>query len=628
MARIKRGLLYLRKHGLKAFCKKSYEKIRLHYGVSYGSWQRSHRLTRKQLKLQSQKKFPYMPKVSIILPLYRAVGKELENSVESVQKQSYGNWELILVAGSEEEKDGRRLEISGSDHRIKYFSGLKQQSMTEKINSAAAVSSGEYIAFLEAGDFLTRDALYECAKALNENPEAEFLYSDEDKAFGKRKNYVEPFFKPDFNLDLLRNFNYIGHLVAVRRTLWEKAGPLRVECKEAEGYDFVFRCVEQTKNILHIPKILYHGRRYESPSGISLQEAGDQIANKFPENRKKLKMEKKVLEEHLKRCGEDAYVVSGRIWNTHHVIYSCKGEPLVSIIIPNKDAAADLQKCLDSLEQKSSYRNLEYIIVENNSERIETFQFYEKLQQENSRVKVYDYNGPFNYSKINNFGAEKAKGEYFLLLNNDTELKAPDSIGEMLGICMRRDVGAVGAKLLYFDGTIQHAGVVIGAGGIAGHCFVGVQSDEAGYCGRASCIQDYNAVTAAGLMTKQSVFEELQGLREEFEVAFNDIDYCMRVRQQGGLVVYTPYAEFYHYESKTRGPDTEPEKKERFLREIKLFEQLWPEILEKGDCYYNPNLSYKKADFALGLYRKHFTAPVAVGDKEMAYVQIEKRNRN
>lgn len=622
MARIKRGLLYLRKHGLIAFYKKSYEKIRLHYGISYRSWQRSHRLTRKQLKQQTRKKFPYMPKISVILPLCRAAGKELEDSIKSVQEQTYGNWELILAGGraesniaenSEEShaaaggkeiyavKRESALKTNDRDQRIKHFPGVERKPVIEQINSAVMASSGEYITFLEAGDFLARNALYECAKALNQNPETEFLYSDEDKGTGNRKNYVEPCFKPDFNLDLLRNRNYIGHLAAVRRTLWEKAGPLGKDCKGAEGYDFVLRCAEQTKEIFHIPKVLYHERKSEGPLKAELRRAGEQEAYERSESPEQYKTEKLVLERHLKRCGEEARVVPGDFLHTQHVIYSCKEEPLVSIIIPNKDAAADLRKCVDSLERKSSYRNLEYIIVENNSEREETFQFYEKLQRENSRVKVYRYSGEFNYSKINNFGVEKAKGEYLLLLNNDTELKAPDSIRELLGICMRRDVGAVGAKLLYFDDTIQHAGVIIGAGGIAGHCFVGLPGDAAGYCGRAACIQDYNAVTAACLMTKRSVFEQLHGLREEFEVAFNDIDYCMRIRQQGKLVVYTPYAEFYHYESKTRGLDTEPEKKERFMREIKLFEELWPEILEKGDCYYNPNLSYKKADFALGL---------------------------
>lgn len=610
MAKIKRGLLYLRKHGLKAFCKKSYEKIRLYYGVSYRSWQRSHRLTGKQLKQQSQETFPYMPKISVILPNCRRVDKELEKSIKSVREQTYGNWELILAGGGEKADaatdhegmhptgrrreagaadEGEGLKTDAQDRRIKYFSGLKQQTATEKINLAVTKASGEYIAFLKAGDLLTRNALYECVKALNEKPETEFLYSDEDIVSGNRKKVAEPCFKPDFNLDLLRSLNYIGHLAVFHKKLWEKAGPLREDYKGAEEYDFILRCVEQTGNIYHIPKILYH--ELEVP--------------------KVCESEKKALEDHLKRCGLSSFVKPGDTikekgkpetgLSSRHVVYSCKDKPLVSIIIPNKDAVADLQKCLDSLEKKSTYRNIEYVIVENNSERQETFQYYQTLQKENPRVKVYRYKGGFNYSKINNFGVQKAQGDYLLLLNNDTELKAPDSIEEMLGICMRKDVGAVGAKLLYFDDTIQHAGVIIGAGGIAGHCFTGLSGDAAGYCGRAACVQDYNAVTAACLMTKRSVYKKLHGLREEFEVAFNDIDYCMRVRQQGGLVVYTPYAEFYHYESKTRGLDTEPEKKERFMGEIKLFEQLWPEILEMGDCYYNPNLSYKKADFALGL---------------------------
>ena len=283
----------------------------------------------------------------------------------------------------------------------------------------------------------------------------------------------------------------------------------------------------------------------------------------------------------------------------YHTRFKIQGEPLISVIIPNKDHSEDLDVCVKSLIEKSTYRNLEFIVVENNSREKETFAYYEKMQALHSNFHVVTWEKEFNYSAINNYGAGFAKGQYLLLLNNDTELIDPDSIREMLGFCQREDVGIAGARLLYGDDTIQHAGVVIGFGGIAGHTFIGLHKAENSYFHRAMCAQDYSAVTAACLMTKKDVFDAVGGLSTELAVAFNDIDYCMKVRALGKLVVYAPYACFYHYESKSRGLEDTPEKVERFNREVAIFIKKWPDIIKNGDPYYNPNLTLRKSNFAL-----------------------------
>lgn len=307
---------------------------------------------------------------------------------------------------------------------------------------------------------------------------------------------------------------------------------------------------------------------------------------------------KKAVEAHYKRIGIPATTEMGPFYGTYRTKYHWIEKPLVSIIIPNKDHIDDLNKCIESIENKSTYRNYEFVIVENNSCQ-ETFEYYRKLQKKNSKVKIVYYEGEFNYSAINNIGVKNASGEYLLLLNNDTEIINNDCISELLGYCMREDVGIVGAKLYYNDDTVQHGGVVVGFGGIAGHTFIGFDRSEPGYFGRLVCAQDYSAVTAACMMTKKTLYEKVGGLTEAFKVAFNDVDYCMKIRKLRKLVVFNPYAELYHYESKSRGMEDTPEKIKRFQGEIKLFEERWSEILKDGDPYYNCNLSLDRSDFGI-----------------------------
>lgn len=556
---------------------------------SYRRWIRKRMPGTAELARQRAESFAYQPLFSILVPLYETEEHYLRELVRSVQAQTYPNWELCLSDGS---RDSERLRnivagMSEKDKRIRYIAEDQGPlGISENTNQALRLAEGDYIVLGDHDDLFTPDAMYECVKALNEK-KADVIYTDEDKTDAKGSDFFEPNFKPDFNIDLLRSNNYICHMFVASRRLVDQVGGFDSEYNGAQDYDFILRCVERAKVVHHIPKVLY---RWRSHVG-STAEMPEMKLYAFEAGRR-------AIEAHYKRLGLDAKVTRGDDWGFYRTDYAIKGEPLISIIIPNKDHIEDLKKCMTSIDEKSTYRNYEYIIVENNSEQEETFAYYRELEQRDN-VKVLYWDKEFNYSAINNFGVEQSHGEYVLLLNNDTEMINPDCLEQMLGYCQREDVGAVGARLYYEDGTIQHAGVVIGFGGIAGHAFVGLSEEEGLYQSRTKVACDYSAVTAACLMTKRSVYDQVGGLEEGFKVAFNDIDFCMKIRQTGKLVVYNANAKLYHYESKSRGLEDTPEKVERFNREIRLFHERWPEILEKGDPYYNVNLALDKADFSL-----------------------------
>lgn len=580
---------YYRRNGMRATARRMKTKLLKQPEQTYQLWRKEHLIIPQELEAQRSRKFSYEPFFSIVIPLYRTPKKYLCEMIESVQAQTYGNWELCLADGSEDGSLTPILEkYKSSDPRIRFETLPENLGISENTNAAIQMATREYIVFADHDDIMPPEALYECAKALNEDRTIDMLYSDEDKVDMDGRSYFEPNFKPDFNPDLLCSMNYICHLCVVKRELLERAGTLRRAYDGAQDYDFILRCTEKASHIFHIPKVLYHWRCHLNSTAANPEsklyafEAG-----------------KNAIGEHYRRMGIPAEVEHSMYYGMYHTIYRWKEQPLVSILIPNKDHSGDLKKCMTSILQKSTYRNFEFIIIENNSTEEETFAAYKELETEHDQVHVVYYKGDFNFSRINNFGASHANGDYFLLLNNDTEIVNPDTLWELLGYCMREDVGAVGAKLNYEDDTIQHAGVVIGFGGTAGHTFIGLSRYDLGYQGRIVCAQDYSAVTAACMMTKRSVFEEVGGLTEELQVAFNDIDYCMKVRAAGKLVVYNPYAELYHYESKSRGMEDTPEKVARFNREAEVFQKRWMEILEKGDPYFNPNLTLDKADFSL-----------------------------
>lgn len=556
---------------------------------TYERWLKDNQITREELEEQRKETFPYAPVFSIVVPLFQTKEAYLRELIQSVEQQTYTNWELCFADGTGTDSPLKKIvsEYQKKGLNIRYEILKENQGISQNTNAAIQMAAGEYIVLADHDDILAENALYECTKALNSDREIDVLYSDEDKIDMAGRKYFDPNFKPDLNMDLLCSMNYICHLFVVKRSVIDKIGMLRSEFDGAQDHDFILRCVEAAQRVYHIPKVLYHWRCHINSTAANPEsklyafEAG-----------------RKAVEEHYKRMGIPAKVEHSSFYGMFRTKYCWQEQPLISIIIPNKDHIADLKKCMDSIEQKSVYRNFEFIIAENNSTEEETFQYYEELKQREN-VQVVYYKGGFNFSKINNFGEQYANGEYLLLLNNDTEIINPECLEEMLGYCMRDDVGIVGAKLCYQDDTIQHAGVVIGFGGMAGHAFIESSRFDIGYMGRIICAQDYSAVTAACMMTKKSVFEAVGGLTEALEVAFNDIDYCLKVRELGKLVVYNPYAELYHYESKSRGMEDTPEKVERFNSEVAKFCERWEEILRKGDPYYNPNLTLDKADFSL-----------------------------
>lgn len=589
---INKTIMNTKNYGLKS----TWLKIKIRFRTkaafataNYNTWIKKRMPDKKELARQRDMKFEYSPLFSILVPLYETNEYFLDELIKSVKNQTYKNWELCFSDGSKDSERLRKIieNYSKADKRIKYTDDKKGPlGISDNTNQAYEIATGEYIVLGDHDDLFTPDALYECVKVLN-NKKVDVIYTDEDKTDEKGKKFFGANFKPDFNIDLLRSCNYICHMFVASKKLVDEIGTFNSEFDGAQDYDFILRCVEKANEVYHIPKVLYRWRAHSN----STSERPDSKLYAFEAGRR-------AIEAHYKRLGIEAIVENGDHLGQYKTTYKIKGNPLISIVIPNKDHVEDLKKCMDSIDEKSDYKNYEYIIVENNSEEDITFEFYKQLEKRDN-VNVLYWDKEFNYSAINNFGVKEAKGEYILLLNNDVEVINGDWLSQMLGYCQREEVGIVGARLYYEDDTIQHAGVVIGFGGIAGHTFVTLDEDSDLYQSRTKVACDYSAVTAACLMTKKKIYEEVGGLEEAFKVAFNDIDFCLKVRATGKLVVYNANAKLHHYESKSRGAEDTFEKKERFNSEIKLFRSRWPEILENGDPYYNVNLTLDKADFSI-----------------------------
>lgn len=551
--------------------------------ADYDTWLRIMRVSRQELFEQRKTKFSYAPKFSVVVPLYHTPAKFLKDLVRSMMYQSYANWELCLVNASPEDVHLTSLLENWAmrDKRIRVIRLEKNLGIAQNTNAGIAASTGEFIAFLDHDDFLEPDALFCYADALNKDKTIDVFYSDEDKTDEYAAHYFYPHFKSDFNIDLLHANNYMCHFLAVRKSLVDTVGGLNEKFDGAQDYDFVLRLTENTKKIYHCPRILYHWR-------CSNQSTAANQGNKMYA----IHAGKAALNAHYKRLSWNARAQEGAVDGWYQTKFTLKEEPLVSILIPNKDHTDDLDVCLNSFFERADYQNYEFIIIENNSVLPETFAYYEKIEKEHDNVKVVYWEAGFNYSAINNFGFKFAKGDYIMLLNNDVELITPDIFQSMLGFCMRPEVGIVGAKLLYNDHTVQHAGVLVGAGGLADHVFKGLHEDDPGYMGRAISSQDVSAVTAACLMVKKSVYEEVGGLEEEFQVAFNDVDFCLKVRKAGYLIVYDADVKLFHYESKSRGMEDTTERFIRFGNEMMLLNSKWDILSTFVDPYYNPNLSY------------------------------------
>lgn len=585
---IKKAIDYFQKNGLHQFME------RLQFGpskaVDYNEWRKHFVCSPEELEQQRNTKFDYEPKISLVVATFNTPISYLKEMIDSVVNQSYTNWELCISDGSSTDEVLDYIQKEYKDSRIVTVRLDKNYGISGNMNEAIKVSTGDYIALYDHDDTLEPQTLFEYVQVLNEYPNIQVIYSDEDKVNSDGSSYFQPHFKPDFNIDLLCSVNYICHFFMVSRDILNEVGLLNSAFDGAQDYDFIFRCTERTglNNIYHIPHALYHWRMHEA----STAENPESKMYAFDAGTR-------AIQAHYDRVGIHAKAEKGKLLGIYRSHYILDTHPKVSIIIPNKDHIDDLSRCIESVVNRSTYDNYEIIIVENNSTEGFTFDYYKEIESKYDVVKVVYWKDEFNYSAINNFGVQQATGEYILLLNNDTELISENFLEEMLGYCMRSDVGAVGARLYYEDDTIQHAGVIIGIGGIAGHCFTNLKKDEYGYFSRVLCAQDYSAVTAACMMIKRKMFEEVHGLNEELKVAFNDVDLCMKIREKGYLVVYTPFAELHHYESKSRGLENTLNKMNRFQDEIEYFNDRWTKILTKGDPYYNPNLSLKFNDFRL-----------------------------
>lgn len=564
-----------------------------------------------------------------------ATSEESLDSTGRELKPEVFNSQDTARSGEAETADGPELysqtgvgrvvwEYVRNDKRIVYTHLAENGGIAENTNAAIALADGEWIGFADHDDLLAPDALFEMVSLIRKGPDKEdqlaaaclhateeklqydMIYSDEDKVDMDGKTHFQPHLKPDFNLDLLRSNNYITHFLLVRRALLEQVGELRKEYDGAQDYDFILRCAECARAIGHVPRILYHWRCHKEST------AENPFSKQYA-----VEAGKRAIEAHLARLHVNGEVAARKDMGFYTVKYPVQGEPLVSVIIPSRDEVESLKKCLAAIE-RADYPNYEVIIVENNSEA-ETFAFYQtiapKEQEENGirrlegtlargqRICVAVWEEGFNYSRLNNFGASFARGKYLVLMNNDIEMMGTTWLAEMLGTCQRQEVGIVGTKLYYPDKTVQHAGVVVGIGGnargIGQNMFIGLPGERGGYLHKASLTMDYSAVTAACLMVKHDIYDRVGGFTEELAVAFNDVDFCLKVRSLGYLVVYQPRAEGYHYESKSRGVEDSPEKVARFQREIEYMRTHWISILKNGDPYYNPNFSTTYPNYSL-----------------------------
>lgn len=573
----------LLKEGFKPFFKAIKSKMhKMNPHVKY-------KISEKQRETEQNYAFEYAPKISVVVPLYNTPVKYLKEMILSVQNQTYFNWELCLADGSDNEHFSVKEtveELQKNDTRIKYKKLAKNLGISENTNACIELSTGEYISLFDHDDLLHPSALFNVVQAINEE-KADFIYTDEATFVCKVNNITIVNYKPDFAPDTLRSYNYICHLTTFKKSLLDKTGVFRKECDGSQDYDIILRLTEQAEKIVHIPEVLYFWRSHKNSTAQDISTKPYIV-----------KAAHKALKDHLERLNLKGTVEDNSYTSAYRIKYDILGEPLVSIIIANKDQKETLEQCINSIYEKTTYKNFEIIIVENNSKEQKTFDYYEELKEKHNNISVVYWENEFNYAAINNFGFKEAKGEYALLLNNDIEIITPSWIQEMLMFAQRKDVGAVGVKLFYPDDTVQHAGVIVGLGGVAGHAHKNIKRGELGYMVRASISQNLSAVTFACVMIPSKVFKEVLGLDESFKINFNDVDMCLRIREKGYLVVFTPYAQMYHYESKSRGQDDTPQRAKRFNSEIEHFKTRWKDFLDKGDPYYNPHLTLNYEDFS------------------------------
>ena len=557
--------------------------------------------TPEEIKAQKDTHFPRDIRFSVLVPLYNTPEKFLREMIESVIAQTYGNWELCLADGSDDEHAyvGDVVRLYG-DERIRYEKLTENLGISGNTNKCFEMATGDYIGLFDHDDILHPTALFEYMKVICEK-DADYVYCDETTFSGKSIDHmITLHFKPDFAPDNLRANNYICHFSVFSKELVEKCGTFRTEFDGSQDHDMILRLTQAAKNIVHVPKILYYWRSHAG------SVASDINAKSYA-----IDAAKGAVAAHLTACGfKNFRIESSRAFETiFRIRYEVIGNPKISILIPNKDHVDDLRRCIESVTDRSSYENYEIIVIENNSTTQEIKDYYAAIEK-HPKVRVVTYEGDFNYSKINNFGATFADGDYILLLNNDTEVITRNWMEELLMYAQRSDVGAVGCMLYYPDYTIQHAGIVLGMGAhrTAGHSHYKMAKENLGYMGRLCYAQNVSAVTGACLMVKKQLFDEVGGLSEDLTVALNDVDLCLKMRKKGLLNVFTPFAELFHYESASRGTDvTEAASKEnanRYDRECALFKEKWKDVLDAGDPYFNPNFSLDHSNYVLAGNRK------------------------
>lgn len=577
----------IKKRGIKGTVTRALKEVKpvRYFDVKqYHAWIKEHEPGEAGLRDQHEKSlnFRYRPLISIIVPVYNTDREMLVKMIESVMIQSYGNWELCIADGNSVRQEVKKAlnSCADRDKRIKVKYLQENKHISGNSNEALSIAEGEFVGFLDHDDELAPFALYEVVRSLNSDPGADFIYSDEDKIDpGGERNM--PFFKPSWSPDLLLSVNYLCHFSVVRRSLLEKTGGFRSEYDGAQDYDLFLRVSRLTNRIVHVPKILYHWRTHERSTSGDVSKKGYADA-----------AGKAALTDFLKSSGVDAYVLSGRGRTNYRVRYRLTGEPLVSIIVPFKDKSELLKTCVESIVRKSSYKRLEVILVSNRSTEAETIRYLDSLKG-NDTVKIITYDHEFNFSAINNFAVTESAGEYLIFLNNDTEVITPDWIEALLEHAQRTEVGAVGCKLLFPDKTIQHAGVVLGMTGFAGHVFAGLPDHSHNYFGSTDFVRNYLAVTAACMMVKRSLFESAGGFNEQFILCGSDVELCLRMHGMGFRTIYTPHAVLYHHESVSRRGCPIP------VNDFRRSLEVYGKFLENGDPYYSPNLTLLKTDCAL-----------------------------
>lgn len=531
-------------------------------------------------------KFSYTPLISMVIPVYNISEKYLSECIESILSQTYSNFEICLVDDCSNKKETITTlnKYLKKDKRIKVKFREENGHISKSSNDAINMASGEFIGLMDNDDLLTENALYEVVKVLNNNPNLDMIYSDEDKIDlkGKRR---DPHFKPDFSPDSLLSSNYICHFTVLRRDLVLKIGGFRIGYEGSQDHDLFLRFTEKTKNIYHIKKVLYHWRMIPGSTAATIDSKNYAVERG-----------KKSVEDALERRGIPAKVSIHEKIPYYMIDYLYEDEPKISIIIPTRDHYDITKACIDSIYDKTLYKNFEVIVVNNGSKEKETYELFDNYANGYENFKVIDYNDEFNYSIINNIAVEQCNGDYIVLLNNDTEVITPNWLNTMVGYAMQKHIGTVGVKLLYPDNTVQHGGIVMGIGGVAQHAFLEEPRESYGLYARLAIPYNVSGNTAACLMIEKSKYRQIGGLEEQLKVAFNDVDLNLKAIDAGFYNIFLPQVELYHHESKSRGLDTTTEKYKRFLQEQKFMENKWRKKLY-NDPFYNTNFSMKKAFF-------------------------------